>query len=1161
MKQDATPQLAPLHARRILFAALSLCLLLPLPAQTPTAQMTGRIVDSSGAVIPASAITVTNIDTGLVRRTESNDSGYFTVSLLPPGEYRMNVQKDGFRASTRTGIVLVVDQVARLDFQLEVGNVTETVEVTAAAATLETANASLGTVVSSSQIRNLPLNSRDPLRFVYLVPGFTPSPNFSDQFNRASSFRINGGRSNMNDLFIDGVSNSPPASNGFLAYAVFPSPDALQEFKVQTNSYSAEYGRTGGGVINMVMRSGTNQLHGVVYEFLRNSKLDANNFFANRAGSKLPSFRRSQFGFAGGGPIVHDKAFFFVNYEGLRQGTAATMNGTMPTALERVGDFSRSTQQVGNQCLPVQISDPMSTRPAPTGTGSIRDPFPGNVIPSGRFDPVATKVAAFFPQPNLAGAACTGVNNYFSSGTAKFNVNQLDTKFDWTPDTVNRLFAGLSYRKSTQANANLYNNAAYTDFQSAGFVIPSWGARLDYTRLQRSNLILNVRAGFSTVSQDAPTLVPQGFSITSLGLPAALESQMLRPVAFPSFTFAGYSGLGQNYASPLETFQTYSLAASGTWTTGRHTVKFGLDQRLNHIGSSLKLYTSGLFQFGRNFTQGPNPNLAQANLGNSLASFLLGAGSGYVANLPSIYTSNLYTGLYVQDDFKLTSRLTLNFGLRYERETGKRDRFNQLAWFDYDAPSPLAGPSGLANLRGGVRAQGSTADSQYPTMAKNFGPRFGFAWSLNPKTVLRGGYGIFYPPYVGQAAGNATGTEGFSTQTDWVGSIDGLTPTNLLRNPFPSGLLFPSGNKLGLLTNVGQNMTTAIDRAAIRSSYVQQWNFHLQRELPGHIIVEPAYVGNKGTKLVDSGWEMNQLPPSMLSLGTQLQQLVPNPFFGSIANGAIASRQVVRGQLLRPFPQFLSVTNFRPTAASAIYHGFQLRAQREFGKTASFLLSYTAGKLIDDNEGVGTGGVDSGHQDAYYRRAERAVAPQDVSQYLVLSGLYELPIGHRKSIGSKWPGWLNQIAGNWQLNGIMSAGTGVPLALTAANTSGIYSALARPNVVGDAVLSSDRSTSDKLQQWFNTSAFRQPAPFTLGDAPRTIPNLRAPGIRSLDLSVFKMFPFGEKRYVEFRAEFFNFTNTPNFGLPGTSLAVGTFGVVGAQSNTPRQIQFGLKIYF
>ncbi len=1136
-------------------------LTVPTWAQSPTGQITGRVTDASSAVVPGAGITIVQVETGLLQRAESNAAGYYTAASLPPGEYRVNVQKNGFRSTNRTGIALTVDQVARVDFQLEVGSVTDTVEVRESAETVQSEGASLGTVVRSAQIANLPLNSRDPLRFVYLVPGFTPSPSFSDQFNRASSFRINGGRSNMNDLFIDGVSNSPPASNGFLSYAAFPSPDALQEFKVQSNSYAAEYGRTGGGVINMVMRSGTNKYNGVLYEFLRNSALDSNSFFANRAGSALPAFRRSQFGFAGGGPIVHDKLFFFANYEGLRQSTAATLNGTMPSALERAGDFSRSGQMVGGQCAPVQIYDPLSTRAAPTGTGSVRDPFPGAAVPGNRIDPVAAKVASYIPLPNLPGAACTGINNFFSSGTSKFNVNQLDTKVDWLPDSVNRFFAGVSYRKSTQSDANLYRNIAYTSFQSAGYFIPSWGGRLDYTRVQSSHILFNIRAGFSTVTQDAPPVVPQDFSLTSLGLPASLQSQVLRPIGFPMFTFAGYNGIGQNYSSPLETFKTYSLAASATIIAGRHNVKLGMDERLNQVGSSLKLYTSGLFTFDRAFTQGPNPNAAGANLGNSIASFLLGNGSGgNVAIPPSIYTSNLYSGLFVQDDFKITSKLTLNLGLRYDIETGKHDRYGQLAWFDYDAASPLAGPSRLANLKGGVVAQRSTGQSQYPTSWNNFGPRAGFAWSLDRKTVVRGGYGLFYLPYVGQAAGNATGTEGFSTQTNWVTTIDGLRPANPLSNPYPGGILQPTGDKLGLLTNVGQNMATAIDRNSIRSSYVQQWNLHIQRELPGRIVVEPAYAGNKGSRLVDSGWEMNQLTVDQMALGTALQQLVANPFNGLISTGALSGAQVSRGQTLRPFPQFLSVTNFRPTAASASYHSFQLRAQREFGRSASFLLAYTAGKLIDDNEGVGTGGGDSGHQNAYYRRAERAVAPQDVSRYLVLSGMYELPFGRKKAIGSAWPAWLNFAAGGWQVNGILTFGTGVPLALVAANTAGAFSSLVRPNVVGNPVLPGDRSTTDKLAKWFNTAAFQQPAPFTFGNAPRTIPNLRAPGVSGADVSLFKDFPFGEKRRVEFRAEFFNVTNTPNFGIPGLSLNNGTFGVISGQTNSPRQVQFGLKIY-
>jgi len=542
---------------------LSLLFVLAAPAQTPTAQISGRITDSTQAMVPGADVAVTGVDNGLLRRAVSNDAGYYTITLLPPGNYRVAVRKEGFRAVTQSGLTLVVDQVARLDFALEVGAVAETVEVTAAAPSVDSSTAALGTVVSSKQILDMPLNSRNPLRLAYLVPGFSPSPAFSDQFNRASSFRINGGRANMNDLFLDGVSNSPPASNGFLSYAAFPSPDALQEFKVQTNSYAAEYGRTNGGVLNMVMRSGTNQFHGVFYEFLRNSKLDANNFFANRAGARLPGFKRNQFGVAGGGPIVRDKLFFFANYEGLRQRQASTFIGTFPTAAERAGDFSRSAKRVGAACLPAQIYDPFSTRANPAG-GFLRDAFPDGRIPAWRFDAVGSKVAGFYPLPNQQGDACTGVNNYFTQASDPLDVNQLDSKVDWNLSEKNRWFGGVSYRRSVRTEPNLYRNIAFTGFQVNGYEIPSWNGRLDYTRVHTARLILNVRGGFSTVKQDAPPPVKQDFSYTELGMPRALEAQTLRPIGFPVFNVAGYNLLGQQFSSPLETFQTYSLAASAT---------------------------------------------------------------------------------------------------------------------------------------------------------------------------------------------------------------------------------------------------------------------------------------------------------------------------------------------------------------------------------------------------------------------------------------------------------------------------------------------------------------------------------------------------------------------------------------------------------------------
>jgi hypothetical protein len=386
-------------------------------------------------------------------------------------------------------------------------------------------------------------------------------------------------------------------------------------------------------------------------------------------------------------------------------------------------------------------------------------------MPSSRFDPVGVKVAEFYPLPNQPGDSCTGVNNYFAQASDPLNVNQLDTKVDWNASDRNRMFVGMSYRKSVRTEPNYYRNIAYTGFQTNGYQIPSWNGRADYTRVQSPSLVLNVRAGFSTVTQDAPPPVAQDFSYAALGMPRSLESQTLRPIGFPVFNAAGYNALGQVFSSPLETFQTYSLSGSATLIKGRHTVKAGLDQRLNQVGSNLKQDTNGNYAFNRGFTQGPNPNVAAANLGDGVASLLLGTGaSGYIQILPSVFTSNLYTALYIQDDFKVTSRLTLNLGLRYDLERGKRDRFNQLTWFDYDVASPIAAPARMPDLRGGVRFQGADGASHYPTDKNNLGPRFGLAYSIDSKSAIRAGYGIFYPPYVGMA-GNARASEGFSTQS------------------------------------------------------------------------------------------------------------------------------------------------------------------------------------------------------------------------------------------------------------------------------------------------------------------------------------------------------------------------------------------------------------
>jgi len=1156
--------IAMYSARRLLL------LLLPamfVAAQTPTGQFTGQVNDPSGSSIAGAKITTTNVATGVSRDTVSNETGNYTVPLLPPGSYRIEVQKDGFRPIAETGYTLNVDQIVRADFSMKLGSSVETVQVAAETPMLDTETAAMGAVIDNQKVSNLPLNQRNVFRLALLAPGVVAAPGFGDQFNTASGFRINGGRANQNEIMIDGVSNSMSAANPILVVAIFPSPDALQEFKVQTNVYAAEYGRTAGGIVNMAMKSGTNRFHGSAYEFLRNSLLDSNNFFANRSGTPLASFKRNQFGGTVGGPIKKDKAFFFVSYEGLRLRAASNATRTVPTDLQRTGNFSGTSALVGGSCLPVQVYDPVSTVPNPSGSGFIRSQFPGNAVPVSRLDPVGTRIATYYPRPNTPGAACTRANNFFVSRATVSDINQVDGRGDWAPTEKDRAFLSLSWRKREDVNPNLYGNAAETNAGIFGDDYPAGAARLDYTRIQTPSLIFDFRAGASRLERHF-NQQPDGFNLTTLGFPTSLAQQVQGPQGFPQISVTGYGAMGNGVSNTDQTQTLYSFNASGTWIKGKHSVKFGIDARVNQAFEYSTFSNTGTFTFTQGFTQGPDPNAPRADRGNGLASLLLGTGSGFAQIVPPILTSSPYYGVYIQDTYKITSKLTLNLGLRYDLEQGRTERHNQLSYFDFHAPSPLAAriPS-LPNLQGGLQfVGGQNGNRQFNTDANNFGPRFGFAYSPKSDTVVRGGYGLFYVPFVGVAAGTASGINGFLSTTTWVNSVNGLNPLNYLSNPFPTGLTEPTGSSLGLLTSVGQTLGATRDGAIDRGSkvgYSQQWSFSIQQQLPGSMSIEAAYVGSKGTHLMDNGWQLNQLNPMYLSLGTALQQTVANPFAGVIASGQLSLPTVTRQQLLLPYPQYLGLYDYRPAAASSIYHSFQLSLQKRFSSGSSLLISYTGGKLIDDSTGtnIGSGGTAPEHLNAYDRSLDRAVSSQDVSRNLVASFVYAIPFGRGKRFGAHLPAVVDKVFANWEVNGIVTYSTGIPLTLSAPNNTNANSSTQRPNILRDAALPGDRATPARLQQWFDTTAFAQPAAFTFGNAPRTLPDVRSDSLKNVDFSLFKEFPFLEHNTVQLRAESFNGFNTPQFGVPGTVLGASDFGVVNTQANNPRQIQFGLRVIF
>jgi hypothetical protein len=1156
--------------RFILSIVITSVLASSLYAQSTTGAIVGTVTDPSSAAVPNVRLTATEESSNLVAQTQSDARGGYSFPSLRPGIYRVTAEAGGFRRLVNTGIEVRVNDRLEINLSLVLGATTESVEVTAGAPLVESQTGAIGNVIENRKIVNLPLNTRNPFTLALLSPGVVPSTVFGNAFNSAAAFIINGNRANTSEILIDGITNSVPAANPIVVVSLFPSPDALEEFKVQTNGYAAEFGRSGGGIVNMVIKSGTNQYHGVVYEFLRNSKLDANDFFSNKAGRGLSSFKRNQYGFTVGGPIVRDKAFFFFNYEALRQSARSQQSGTTPTALERRGDFSQSRQQVGANCLAVQIFDPSTTRANPAG-GFIRDPFPGNVLPANRLDKVGSNIATYFPNPNLPGAACTGINNFLSDKSNPTDTNEIDMKFDWVPDTKNKFTLGLGWRTSAALPPNHYGNLASPALTSDN--MPARSGRIEYNRTQTSTLLFQLRFGVTRLERYYGPPAPPDFTLASLGFPAALEQQMIKPIGFPVFGYTGYLGMGKGSQFLDQRGTSFTWGANMTKIAGKHQLKAGIDYRINQSLEGVGSDTSGNFSFDRSYTQGPNPTAPAVNLGNAVASLLLGATtSGQAGLLPTVFTSNPYMAFYVQDDYRITSKLTLNLGLRWDVEKGRTERFKQLSYFDFNAASPIAQQVGLPSLHGGLRFVGvdGNPERQFDTDWNNFAPRFSFAYSANSKTVVRGGYGIFYLPYIGAASGWASGVNGFLSFTPMFSSSDGLHPADLLSNPFPKGLQLPTAPGTGLLTNYGQDFGAsgrdgAIDRSA-RVGYSQQWNLNVQRELPGRSSIEVAYVGNKGTKLTDGplGPQLNQLTPEQMQLGNQLLQQVPNPFQRYVQTGALAQPTITRAQLLRPYPQFLNVYDFRPAMGSSIYHAVQGRLEKRYSHGLTLLASFTGGKLIEDtSQTVGFLGAAPTHQNVYDRRASRSLASQDISRRVVLSYVYDLPFGRGRTFASHAARPVDLLIGGWQVNGIVTMSTGIPLAVAnAQNNSQSFSATQRPNVNGnDPNLDSSRGIDQKLARWFDTTVFSQPPAFTFGNAPRVLPNVRADGQRGWDSSVFKNFPIREALRIEFRAEMFNLTNTPVFAPPGQAFGNAQFGVVNSQANAPRQIQFALKIYY
>ena len=970
-------------------------------------------------------------------------------------------------------------------------------------------------------------------------------------------FSINGSRPNQSQFMLDGGNNTNLTFNG-PEYS--PQVEEVQEFKIQTSSFSAEYANSGGGVINVVSKGGTNALHGSLFEYFRNDALAANDFFSNSFGRARPMLRYNQFGGTLGGPIIKNRTFFFFAYEGLRQKLPTVTTTSVPTALQRAGDFSQTRANNGQL---VVIYDPLTTRPDPDRPGQyIRSPFAGNIIPAARIDPVAAKIQSYYPAPTSPGNPNTGLNNFLFTGPSLRSTDNYSGRADHQLNSTTLLMGRFS-----RASLPTWQNPA--TFGMSNLASPGYSIKPQHhpyalgkaTKTFSPSLFGEFIVSWARWYYESFSL-SNGFDPTQLGFPSYLASNSLA-LGFPSISSGEMSPLG-GYVNEHDVSDRYEGKANLSRMAGKHTLKFGGMYGMGKYSTNLANNSAGTYSSSAAFTQGPNPLVSSTTAGFGYASFLLGTLSSATHNVTELHGnySQPYFGFYLQDDFKVTSRLTLNLGLRWEYESPRVEANNQVSNFDFNSSSTL--PNGTV-VRGGLMFPGvnGVPEGNWDTQKKNFGPRLGFAYNLRDTTVFRGGYGMFYSNSWGNGRNNnAMPQTGFVCSTPAAVSLDnGLTPYAVLSDPFPAGFCNAPGNKAGLLTNLGQNLFI-LDRNA-KQPYVQTWSFGIQRTLPGNTVGEIAYSGSHGIHLMGIQ-EWNQLDPKYLALGAQLNDQVPNPFYGVIAQGTLSTPTITRGQSLRPYPQFVGVSSRNANYGNSIYHAMLVRVEHRMSRGLSIVAAYTVAKQIDDmvpsvNGFPGESFSGAPPQNFYNLRNERALASWDTPQTLVLSYVYQLPFGPGKALFNS-NGALSKIIGGWQVNGNTTFQSGFPLHINGGNASGTFAGTQRPNWSGvDATLNGP--IQSRLLRYFDTSQFTFNAPFTFGNAPRLMPNLRSPGVSNFDISVFKNTKVTEAFNVQLRVEAFNAFNRVQFGVPNTSINSTAFGVISSQQNLPRNLQLGLRLLF
>lgn len=1125
-------------------------------SQEYRATLSGRITDPQGAVIAGVKVIATQVETGAKFETLSGNDGLFTVPFLPPSAYRVTAEAAGFKKYDRTGVQLGANERVGLDIEMALGQMTETVSVSAEAPILTTATASTGQVITTRQIENMPLSGRTPLALAQLAFGVTPTddPRFTRPFDNAgpSGFSMGGSPSRSNELLIDGA----PDTTGDSRVAYNPPVDAVAEVKAESFQADAAYGHTGGGTVNVVLKSGSNRFHGTLYEFNQVSNTAGTPFFTNKVGGKKPTTRFNQWGGSFSGPVVipklvdgRNRLFFFFAYEGIKDALPAPTISTLPTAAQKGGNLSNLL----NVGAAYQIYDPATG--VAEGVRVRRQPFAGNIIPASRISPIALNYLKLYPDPTETGRA-DGQDNFTSLTNGERNdfYNYLG-RVDLNLSDKHKLFVSARHNKRIGQGGNSLNKSL-TDNPTAGNALRriNWGLMLDDVYTLTPTFLVNTRVNW-TRFEEPRVNYSEGFDSSSLGFLPFLSATSPRKV-MPRISFSRFTGIGDEggRAFPFDSFQLFQTF---TKIAGKHSLKFGGDIRQLRESDLNYGYSNGFFTFGTNWTQGPLDNAASAPLGQDLAAFLLGLPTSgqYDLNAARTNQSNYYA-VFLQDDFRVRSNLTLNLGLRAEHESGTTERFDRTVnGFDETAASPIASAAQAAyarspipeisqlRLNGGVKFAGQGSRMIYTTPALTFSPRFGFAWTANQKTVVRGGIGIYY--FTNGVVGN--NAPGFSQTTAFVPTLNGfLSPSSTLANPFPSGIEQPTGNRSGLATFLGRGLT--VFNPQTESQYSARWQFSVQRELGKNAVLEVGYMGNKGVRLpVD--FAANGVPIQYLSNSpardqaviNQLTGNVTNPMAGLIPGTTLNGANIPRQQLLRAHPQFTGLNVQRLNDGSSHYHGLQTRLERRFSSGLQLMANYQWSKLLERRSRLN-------ERDPLL---EKRIAAEDRTHRLVTSGTYDLPFGRGRKFLSGARGPVNHVVGGWNINAILTLQPGSPL------TWGNVIYLGGP-------LSVDAHNPDRT---FDTSQFNRVAAQQLDWNRRTFPtrfnNVRQDGVNQIDFSAIKSFeilPEGRLN-MTFRCEFFNLTNTPIFSAPQLAPTNTNFGLITNQANQPRRVQMALRLVF